>query len=83
MPIYVYKAKNKNKSCRYCAQGFELLQRIGDKPLARCPECKAPVKKDVTVFSGGYSKTGFDRKAKEGGFHKLRKVDKGKYEKLY
>ena len=50
---------------------------------SKCPKCNSQVKKIISGFSMGGSKTGFDRRAKQKGFHKLKKVDKGKYEKLY
>ena len=83
MPIYTYQAVEKNKSCSYCKDGFEHLQKIKDKALKYCPECKAKVQKIISNFSLGFSKSGFDQKAKSKGFHKLKRVDKGKYEKLY
>ena len=33
MPIYEYK-------CQNCGHYFEVLQRISEKPLSACPECK-------------------------------------------
>lgn len=83
MPIYIYKAVEDDKSCEYCRRGFEVLQKINDQPCSTCPECGSPVKKVFTPFSQAESKKSFDRRAKEQGFHKLKKVDKGKYEKLY
>jgi len=83
MPIYVYKPKDISKSCDSCRKGVEILQRISDKPLNFCPKCGNLVKRVISHISLGESKTGLDRRAKEKGFHKLKKVDKGKYEKLY
>ena len=82
MPIYSYKLKGK-KACKYCRGGFEIVQKISEKPLTSCPKCGAKVVKVFLGFSLGFSQTGLDRRAKEKGFHKLKKVDKGKYEKLY
>lgn len=83
MPIYSYKAAVKEKGCDYCRDGFELLQKVSEESLKKCPKCGKPVIKVFTDFNLGFSKTNFDSKAKEKGFHKLKKVDKGKYEKLY
>lgn len=83
MPVYIYRAKDIGRSCEYCREGFEIAQRITDKPMSNCPKCDALLAKVYTPFYLGPSKTGFDSKAKEKGFHKLKKVDKGKYEKLY
>ncbi len=83
MPLYSYRAKRENNSCKYCSTGFEALQHIKDKPLTKCPKCNAPVKKVLSTFSMPESAGNFDSRAKAKGFHKLKKVDKGKYEKLY
>ena len=83
MPVYRYKAKIEGKSCNLCKKGFEVLQNINDRPLENCPECGAEVIRIFSEFSVGFSKTDLDRRAREKGFHKLKKVDKGKYEKLY
>jgi putative FmdB family regulatory protein len=34
MPIYEYE-------CRACGYRFELIQKVGDKQVRTCPECKA------------------------------------------
>lgn len=83
MPIYIYKVKDKKKGCNYCKKGFELLQKVNDKPLKKCPKCGTFIEKVFSTFSLGFAKTTLDRKAKEKGFHKLKRVDKGKFEKLY
>ncbi|UCC95266.1 MAG: hypothetical protein JSW40_00535 [Candidatus Omnitrophota bacterium] len=83
MPLYLYQAKDKKKSCAYCRKEFQILQKANDKSLSQCPRCGAPIQKIFAPFSSGHSKTGLDRRAKDKGFHKLKKVDKGKYEKLY
>ena len=51
--------------------------------MERCPLCGEKLKKVFAPFSIGFSKSGLERRAKEAGFHKLKKVDKGKYEKIY
>ena len=83
MPIYRYKAKEGKGGCKFCKEGFEISQSVNDKPIKFCPQCGAVVRKIISEFSLGFSKTGLDRKAKQKSFHKLKKVDKGKYEKLY
>jgi len=83
MPIYQYKVKGKMKGCEYCQKGFEVLQPINAPSLRNCPVCGGEIEKIMSPFSMGFSKSGLDSKAKEKGFHKLKKVDKGKYEKLY
>ena len=83
MPIYVYRTKSERKGCDFCQGGFEILQGIKDAPLKECPRCGSEITKVFGSFFTGASKTGLDSRAKEKGFHKLKKVDKGKYEKLY
>jgi len=83
MPFYQYKAKDSNKCCDYCCNGFELLQKSDSEVIKNCSRCGAPVKKLITDFSIGLSKSGLDRKAKEKGFHKLKRLNKGEYEKEY
>ena len=83
MPVYVYRVKDKAKGCAHCRREFEIAQKVADKPLEKCPQCGATIEKVILSFLLGSSKMAFDRKAKDQGFHKLKKVDKGKYEKLY
>lgn len=49
MPTYIYKALD--KGCEYCKDGFEVKQNINDKPIEKCPRCRAAVKKVPTTFS--------------------------------
>lgn len=83
MPIYEYQAKKKTKSCEYCSKGFEQLRKISDPALTKCPECNGPVEKLISTPSVGSSKSGFDDRAKNAGFHKLKRLNKGEYEKKY
>jgi len=83
MPVYQYIAQDESKGCDTCRSGFEIKQGVNDEPLATCPECGDAIRKVFPNVVIGPSKTGLDRRAKESGFHKLKKVDKGKYEKLY
>lgn len=59
MPIYEYR-------CRKCGHEFETLQRIGARPLRKCPECSGRLEKLISRtsfqlkgdgwFAEGYSK---------------------------
>ncbi len=40
MPTYEYKAADPELSCDYCRNGFEIIQRITEPSLTRCPHCK-------------------------------------------
>jgi len=83
MPIYEYQAKQKEKSCPSCLAGFEMLRNLSDPPLETCPQCGHPVVKMISAPAVGASNTGYDQRAKAAGFHKLKKLGKGEYEKQY
>ena len=78
MPIYQYKAKK--DGCDYCNVGFEKMQPIHAKPLAKCPRCGKAVKK-VPSLCHGYTPMLSDGNLRDKGFTKLVKKDKGVYEK--
>ena len=83
MPIYEFIADGETKSCEFCRFGFEQLMRVSDTPLTSCPRCGNPVRKKISAPSIGSSKSGLDDRAKAAGFHKLKKLGKGEYEKTY
>ena len=83
MPVYQYVMDENEKGCSLCMDGFEIMQHVKDDTLTTCPECGGKIRKIFPHVVIGASKTSLDRRAKESGFHKLKKVDKNKYEKLY
>ena len=83
MPIYEYQAQDPQHGCPRCRKGFELLRRISDPPLERCPQCRNPVRQLISAPAIGRSASNLDSRAKAAGFHKLEKRDKGVYEKKY
>ncbi|MCX7590668.1 MAG: zinc ribbon domain-containing protein, partial [Kiritimatiellae bacterium] len=83
MPIYEYRAREGERGCPYCISGFECLQRLSDKALTNCPKCGAPIVKLVSCHAVGRSQSGFDDRARSAGFHKLKRIGKGEYEKQY
>lgn len=44
MPIYEY-------ACTKCGHQLEVMQKINDKPLSRCPECKGKLEKQFSQTS--------------------------------
>jgi putative FmdB family regulatory protein len=52
MPIYEYE-------CRSCGKRTELLQRMGDPPLAACPDCGGEVKKLFSAPAVQFKGTGW------------------------
>ncbi len=83
MPIYEYALAEGARGCARCSGGFEHLQRLSDPPLAVCPQCGAPVVKQISAPAVGGSKSNFDDRAKSAGFTKLKRLGKGEYEKQY
>lgn len=83
MPIYEYQAAGPERCCDYCREAFDVVQRLADAPLAACPKCGAPVGKLISAPAAIQSRGSLDSRAKDAGFHKLKRVDKGVYEKKY
>lgn len=83
MPIYEYAASNPDAACPHCRSAFEVMQRISDAPLSKCPLCGADVRRQISAPAVGASQSGYDDRAKAAGFHKLKKTGKGEYEKQY
>ena len=83
MPIYEYEARDAAAQCAACATPFEVLQRMSDAPLAACPKCGAPVRRIISAPAVGASQSGYDGRAKQAGFHKLKRLGRGEYEKQY
>jgi len=68
MPTYEYKAVDLEKSCDHCRSGFEIIQRMTEPALTRCPQCKNPICGVLfapTVVIKGSPVTETDRKIKE------------------
>ena len=82
MPIYEYEAVDAAKGCDVCRGGFEHLHKVSET-LETCPRCGGKVRKVFSAPNVGASKSGFDDRAKAGGFHKLQRLGKGEYEKVY
>jgi len=83
MPLYVYEAKDPAKGCDRCRGGFEITQSIKDDKLAKCPDCGAEIYRVIQAPGLGHYKTDLHYRAKRAGFHSLKRVEKGEYEKMY
>lgn len=86
MPTYEYQARDKSRACDYCAQSFEVDQRMSDPPVERCPKCGSPVKRVISQFSvatGPSTKSLLsDSNIKRHGFTKLVNEGGGKFRKI-
>jgi len=83
MPIYVYEAADGEKGCDECRGGFEAMQSLRDEKLTRCPKCGGRVSRVIQAPGLTHSKTDLHYRAKRAGFHTLKRVQKGEYEKMY
>ena len=83
MPMYDYRARDSRGGCEVCRLPFEAMRRLDDPPLTHCPHCGAELVKLISAPALGRSKSKLDDRAKAVGFHKLKRVDKGAFEKLY
>lgn len=83
MPTYVYEAKDPSKGCAKCAGSFEVVQSLKEAPLANCPDCGAQVVRVIQAPGLTHSRTDLHYRAKRAGFHTLKKVGRGEYEKMY
>jgi putative FmdB family regulatory protein len=75
MPIYEYR-------CKACGHTLEVIQKLDDKPLTKCPECSGKLEKLVSRaafqlkgggwFNEGYGKGGgsSDKPSGDGGGEK-------------
>ena len=83
MPIYAYEVREGSDGCERCRRGFEVLQSLREAPIARCPDCGAPVERVPALAAVGMSQPGLDDRAKAAGFTKLKRLGKGEYEREY
>ncbi|MHC4664005.1 MAG: FmdB family zinc ribbon protein [Planctomycetota bacterium] len=82
MPTYGYRASGEKK-CETCNPGFEILQKMSEETLEKCPKCGAPVER---VFFPPHISTKpsekkilSDDNLRKHGFKKLVKEGDGKY----
>ncbi len=68
MPTYAYIADEVGQGCKLCRQRFEVVQRITEASLTRCPGCNHPVRRVLfapAVVIKGSPVTETDKKIKE------------------
>ena len=85
MPIYCYRADDRENACDHCRETFEIVQKMSEEALTRCPQCGAVIGRIVTTFYSHTNKTKemlSDKNLKEKGFTKLVREEKGVYRKV-
>lgn len=83
MPIREYQARAPGRGCRVCRLKFERFESQRAAPLGRCEKCGAELVRLISAPNVGASQSGADARAKAAGFHKLKKISKGEYAKIY
>lgn len=78
MPLYEYAPLK--GGCRKCKGGFEIVQKMAEPRLKKCPSCKAPVERVMSAAAvhGKYS-TKSDSRIKDLGMTKYVKTSDGSY----
>lgn len=83
MPLHEYMAVDPAKGCGLCRRPFEHLDRRPGRFLKSCPRCGTPLRRLPSAARVTQGRTTLDRRARQAGFHKLRRVGKGTYQKEY
>lgn len=83
MPLYLYEAAEGAGGCGKCRDGFSVRQRLDEPKLDKCPECGGKIVRVVCAPGLAHSRTDLHYRAKRAGFHTLKRVGKGEYEKMY
>ena len=52
MPLYEYK-------CNKCGAAFEIIQKLADPPIKKCPQCGGSVKKVISASALQFKGSGF------------------------
>jgi len=80
MPLYDYRAVS--GGCRKCRRGFEVVQKLAEAKLRKCPGCGAPVERVIgaPAVHGKFSIKS-DSKLKDAGLTKYVKTSDGSYER--
>lgn len=78
MPLYDYAPKS--GKCKQCKGRFEVMQRVAEPRLKRCPACRKPVERLISAVAvHGKFSTKSDSKLKDLGLTKYVKTSDGSY----
>ena len=79
MPLYEYASLK--GGCRKCRGGFEIMQKLAEPRLRKCPACKAPVERVISAV-GVHTKFSMSKsKLNDLGMTKYVKTSDGSYER--
>jgi len=77
MPLYEYELCEGD--CKACGGKFTLRRPLIAQELTKCPSCKKPVRKVLSLFNSP-KKLSLSA-AKKAGFKVYKKISKGEYER--
>ena len=78
MPLYDYAPKSGR--CKQCKGRFEVMQRVSEPRLKRCPACRKPVERLISAVAvHGKFSTRSESKLKDLGLTKYVKTSDGSY----
>ena len=79
MPLYEYAARA--GGCRKCRKGFEIVQKLADPKLKKCPDCGARIERVIGAV-GVHTKFAMSKsKLNDLGMTKYVKTSDGSYER--
>jgi putative FmdB family regulatory protein len=79
MPLYEYAPTSGH--CEQCSGKFELMQRIAEEKLTKCPQCGKACERQISrvALGGRYSTS--EAAVKRSGFTRYQKAENGVYER--
>lgn len=79
MPLYDYAPKS--GKCKRCDGRFEVVQRVAEPKLNRCPTCNKPCERLISAVALGGKYAVTPGKVKQLGFTQYKKAGDGVYER--
>ena len=79
MPLYDYAPKS--GKCKRCNGRFEVMQRVAEPKLTRCPTCDKPCQRLISAVALGGKYAVTPGKVKDLGFTQYKKAGDGVYER--
>jgi putative FmdB family regulatory protein len=79
MPLYDYAPKS--GKCKRCNGRFEVMQRVAEPKLTRCPTCNKPCERLISAVALGGKYAVTPSKVKNLGFTQYKKAGHGVYER--
>lgn len=79
MPLYDYAPKS--GKCKRCNGRFEVMQRVAEPKLTRCPTCDKPCERLISAVALGGKYAVTPSKVKNSGLTQYKKAGDGVYER--